>query len=578
MGRTHPGRTPVALAFLTLLAALLASGAGEPPRPADELPPPGAGARSDTLFLFAAEGPGSYGSPGTDARGFTFDGPAGEAAPAGWQGVDKTVQPTHWQLASTSICAGTGTDMSPALPFDPEDAQNDCALWCGGEDPCWSDPAGYGNDWYQFAVLDLTGHPLSDTLRLDFAFRSDFEGGYYDYFAVDVKYGEGPLRWDGVYIQSIASDRTYRELSVSIPRFEFGDQADRPRVAFRFFSDGGWSDEDGSYLSNLGAVWIDNVRASVDGVEVFAADFEDGALPPEISFLAYPATGDYAGLYAGLYQGSVQPANDSFVWACFDSLTPAWNAPGYEFGIVWGKPYLNDAIESPFLSVDAAGQPLLLGPATHVILQADVYRDLPLNDLIFFYWELATRSEGSDCLGHWENNNQLYYGDGARWDTWTIDLTESLWESAGGEYWNVEAIGLRLAVRDMEGIWGYGETEHRNQAPYFDNIRLMLVEGDLTAAPAVPAAHLALSAQPNPFNPATELRFSASAGTRVQLAIHDLAGRCVAILLDGPATGDEQRVQWNGRDAAGRALPTGVYLARLQAGEAGAAIKLLLIK
>lgn len=577
MGRMHPGRRAFAPASLVLLSTLFLAAAGAPPRPVEEVPPPGAAARSDTLFLFAAEGPGSLGSPGTDARGFTFDGPAGEAAPAGWFGVDKTDEGIWWQLASTSICAGTGTDMSPALPFAPGDTLNDFALWCGGAEPCWVDPPGYGNDWYQLAVLDLTGFPVTDTLRLSFAYRSDFEGGEYDYFGVAVKYGEYATHWDGVFFEDTGGDRTYRELNVSIPAYEFGEMADRPQVALRFTSDGGWSDEDGSYLSDVGAVWIDNLRASVDGVEVFASDFEDGLIPARLSFIAYPAAGDYAQLYQGLYQADAEPNNPSFVWACFDSLTLAWNAPGYEFGIVWGRPYLHDAIESPFLSRDDLGQPLALGPSTQVLLQVDVYRDLPLNDLIFFHWDLATRAEGSDCLGHWENDNQLYYGDPPRWDTWTWDLTESLWESAGGQYWNVEAIALRLAVRDMEGVWGYGETAHRNQAPYFDNVRLLLVEGDLTAAPVVPAA-LALRAQPNPFNPATELRFSAPAGAPVNLSIHDLAGRCVATLLAGPATGGEQRVVWNGRDAAGRALPTGVYLARLEAGELSAAVKLLLIK
>jgi len=578
MGRTPAGRPPLALASLALLVGLLASGAGETPRPAEELPPPGAGARTDTLFLFAAEGPGSPGSPGTDARGFTFDGPAGEAAPAGWHGVDLTDEGVHWQLASTAICAGTGTDMSPAQPFDPGDTHNDFALWCGGDDPCWADPLGYGNDWDQLVVIDLTGHPVTDSVRLDLAYRSDFEGGDYDYFSVAVKVWVTPIRWDGVFFNHTGSDRTFRELSVSIPALEFDDMAERPQVALRFTSDGGWSDEDGSYLSDVGAVWIDNLRVSVDGEEVLATDFEDGIVPARLSLIAYPAAGDFAQLYQGLYQGNADPVNESFVWACFDSLTSAYEAPGYEFGIVRGPPYVDNAIESPPLAVDGSGAPLALGPATRVLLRADIYWDLSISDLIFVAWEIGARLTGQPCPGSFHSNNTVYYGELQDWTTSTWDVTDYLWESAGGQFWHIDAVTARLRVVDMYGEWGFGYWEERNQAPYFDNIRLMLVEGDLTAAPAVPAANLALSAQPNPFNPATELRFSAPADAPVRLDIFDLAGRRVATLFEGPATGGEQRATWIGRDGRGNPLPAGVYLARLKTADEFSALKLLLLK
>ncbi len=577
MGRMHPGRRAFAPASLVLLSTLFLAAAGAPPRPVEEVPPPGAGARSDTLFLFAAEGPGSFGSPGTDARGFTFDGPTGEAAPAGWHGVDKTDEGIHWQLASTSICAGTGTDMSPALPFAPGDTLNDFALWCGAADPCWADSLGYGNDWSQWALLDLRGFPVTSQVQVDFAYRSDFEGGSFDCFGVWAERYNDFFDWENVYYNWTTGDRTYRELSLSIPAGTFEDAAN-PRLAFYFFSDGGWSDEDGSYPSDVGAVWIDNVRVKVDGLEVFAADFEDGLLPDRLSVVSGPPAGDFANLYQGLYQGGIEPVNESFVWACFDSMTSANEAPGYEFGIAWGPPWVNNAIESPPLAADQYGTPLALSPATRVLLQADVYRDLHLDDAIFFAWEVAgivTPSEA--CLGGFRSNNTIYYGDPPQWNTWTWDVTDYLWDSVGGEFWRIEAVLPRLIVYDY-CRWGLiCVQEHRNQAPYFDNVRLMLVEGDLTAAPVVPAA-LGLSAQPNPFNPTTELRFSAPAGAPVNLSIHDLAGRCVATLLAGPATGGEQRVVWEGRDAAGRALPTGVYLARLEAGAANAAVKLLLIK
>jgi len=53
-------------------------------------PPPFASERVDTFWLFAASGPGAFGMPGTDARGYTFDDYPGCTA-AGWTGIDAQV-------------------------------------------------------------------------------------------------------------------------------------------------------------------------------------------------------------------------------------------------------------------------------------------------------------------------------------------------------------------------------------------------------------------------------------------------------------------------------------------------------
>ena len=96
-------------------------------------------------------------------------------------------------------------------------------------------------------------------------------------------------------------------------------------------------------------------------------------------------------------------------------------------------------------------------------------------------------------------------------------------------------------------------------------------------APA-PAPRPALSAHPNPFNPSTELRFALDAAGPVQLSIHDIAGRRVRTLLAGVQPAGELRATWDGRDDAGQALASGVYLARLEATGGAASRKLVLLK
>ena len=70
---------------------------------------------------------------------------------------------------------------------------------------------------------------------------------------------------------------------------------------------------------------------------------------------------------------------------------------------------------------------------------------------------------------------------------------------------------------------------------------------------------------PNPFNPATTFRYVLPGRGHARLAIFDVRGREVAVLVDGLQTAGEHAVEWNGRSGRGYAVPSGVYLARLEA-------------
>ena len=84
--------------------------------------------------------------------------------------------------------------------------------------------------------------------------------------------------------------------------------------------------------------------------------------------------------------------------------------------------------------------------------------------------------------------------------------------------------------------------------------------------PNLPAPLLLVN-RPNPFNAVTSLRFDLTEPGFVSLAIHDLSGRKIAGLSRGHHRAGEWAVRWNGRDDAGREIPSGVYFARLVSGE-----------
>lgn len=89
---------------------------------------------------------------------------------------------------------------------------------------------------------------------------------------------------------------------------------------------------------------------------------------------------------------------------------------------------------------------------------------------------------------------------------------------------------------------------------------------DVTAveeAAAVPSAmHLEPNA-PNPFNPRTTIRFGLPQPGAARLAVFDLAGRLIRTLVDESLPPGRHEVVWDGRDAAGRDVASGSYLARL---------------
>lgn len=87
-----------------------------------------------------------------------------------------------------------------------------------------------------------------------------------------------------------------------------------------------------------------------------------------------------------------------------------------------------------------------------------------------------------------------------------------------------------------------------------------------------------LGAHPNPFNPLTRVRFSLAEGGHGEVAIVGLDGRRLRTLASGALAAGSHEYAWDGRDAQGRALPSGTYLAVVRSGAATGTAKLVLLK
>jgi hypothetical protein len=69
---------------------------------------------------------------------------------------------------------------------------------------------------------------------------------------------------------------------------------------------------------------------------------------------------------------------------------------------------------------------------------------------------------------------------------------------------------------------------------------------------------------PNPFNPSTTIKFDIPQAGNVQLVIYDLNGRRISTLIDDNLAAGSHQVSWNGLDASGITVSSGVYIYRLQ--------------
>jgi hypothetical protein len=78
-------------------------------------------------------------------------------------------------------------------------------------------------------------------------------------------------------------------------------------------------------------------------------------------------------------------------------------------------------------------------------------------------------------------------------------------------------------------------------------------------------ASYTLSAEPNPFNPNTLIRYELPEPSSVRIELYDAAGRKVADLVDLARPAGRFSVPWSGRDEVGRAASSGVYYCRMTA-------------
>lgn len=99
-------------------------------------------------------------------------------------------------------------------------------------------------------------------------------------------------------------------------------------------------------------------------------------------------------------------------------------------------------------------------------------------------------------------------------------------------------------------------------------------EGDVN----LPTSTTLMQNFPNPFNASTNISFNLANDTEVELTVYNLLGRKVATLVSGNMTAGLQMVTWDGKDATGNQVATGLYLYVLKTDDGSQSKQMLLLK
>ena len=123
-----------------------------------------------------------------------------------------------------------------------------------------------------------------------------------------------------------------------------------------------------------------------------------------------------------------------------------------------------------------------------------------------------------------------------------------------------------------------GETAITWDARGVGNSSLPVAAAASAVAAELPAVFALHGNHPNPFNPVTVVAFDLPSPQRATLVIYGVDGRRVAQVLDAVLPAGRHEVVWRGCDDRQRAVATGLYLYRLEAGPFAASGKMNLVR
>jgi hypothetical protein len=132
--------------------------------------------------------------------------------------------------------------------------------------------------------------------------------------------------------------------------------------------------------------------------------------------------------------------------------------------------------------------------------------------------------------------------------------------------WIAKNVGLVLQVSSH----GHEKNENFTDSGNIVRLSATSVPSDVRSAPdnepqtQAPSRCSLGQNYPNPFNPGTSIPYVLTEPSRIELKVYTLLGQEAAVLYAGVKPAGLHSASWNGRDASGARMPSGVYFYRLK--------------
>jgi photosystem II stability/assembly factor-like uncharacterized protein len=178
-------------------------------------------------------------------------------------------------------------------------------------------------------------------------------------------------------------------------------------------------------------------------------------------------------------------------------------------------------------------------------------------------WEIQNNTEGAQLVTFADTLN------GWAW-CWH---GEFLFTTDGGQNWIRDSL---VTMKNVQKLGNCGPGHAWAIGPEGQILRYRehpIPPDEAPQSAAAPPLSYRFSAAPNPFNPSTELSLTVPVRTHVTIDIFNLLGRKVETLTDQPYAAGQYRFRFDGSN-----LPSGLYFARLTAGQTTRTQKLMLLK
>jgi hypothetical protein len=185
-----------------------------------------------------------------------------------------------------------------------------------------------------------------------------------------------------------------------------------------------------------------------------------------------------------------------------------------------------------------------------------------VDDHVVLNWSTAsqTNNAGWRVMRSTDGQNYSVVGNFVQGAGTTDALTSYSFEDANPP--SVEKVYYRLEQVDLNG------------AVAQSNAVEVVLGARLTPLPT----EFATNVFPNPFNPSTTISYDLPAASQVSIVIYDALGQQVRQLVNTSKDAGRYSVQWDAKDQLGRSVGSGVYIAKIKAGQFSATQKMLLLK